>query len=300
MNWDDLKFVLAIARHGSTNAAAKALRTTQPTVSRRLDAFEKRLNVKLFERTRTGLAATNVGSALLEDLSGMERRALALERRLASQDTSLEGSIVVTSLDWLGDHLVSPIAAQFGVRHPLVDVELRNDTRPYNLSRREADLSFRFGTFEQEDLILRRVADVTYGLYASPEYLARYGQPDFEAGCKGHVAVSLHDLLKRVSYVSWLKTLTPNAQVALRSNGLSAHLTIAESGTAIAVLPRFIGDRKQSLQHIAAPLPEPKQPVHMGVHPDMRDAPRIRAFIDFAVDEFRTLLPELNPSGTNR
>jgi DNA-binding transcriptional LysR family regulator len=296
VDWDDLKIVLAIARHGSITAAAKALGTTQPTVSRRLDAFEKRLKIKLFERTSIGLAPSHLGSALLDDLARMEEKALAIERRLASHDTSLEGSIVVTSLDWLGDYLVSPIAAQFGVRHPLVDIELINDTRPYNLSRREADVAFRFGSFEQEDLILRKVAEATYGLYASHAYIANYGLPDFEAGCRDHAVASLYDPASHVSYTSWLKELAPKARVALRSNGLSAHLSIAESGTAMAVLPRLIGDQRHTLHHIAAPLPEPQQPIHLGVHPDMRDAPRIRAFIDFAVAEFRSLLGALNPS----
>ncbi|MFC4170521.1 LysR family transcriptional regulator [Microvirga sp. GCM10011540] len=296
MDWDDLKIVLAIARHGSITAAAKALGTTQPTVSRRLDAFEKRLKVKLFERNSVGLALTNLGSALLDDLSRMEENALAIERRVASHDASLEGAIVITSLDWLGDYLISPVAAQFAVRHPLVDVELLNDTRPYSLSRREADIAFRFGSFEQENLILRKVAEATYGLYASQAYIAQFGLPGFEFGCKGHTVASLYNHASHVSYTSWLKRLAPNARVALRSNGLSSHLSIAENGIAMVVLPRFIGDQRRTLQHIAVPLPEPQQAIYLGVHPDMRDAPRIRAFIDFAVGEFRALIDVLNPS----
>ncbi len=297
MDWDDLRIVLAIARHGSITAAAKALGTTQPTVSRRLNAFEKRLKVKLFERNSVGLAPSHLGSALLDDLSRMEEKALAIQRRVASHDTSLEGRIVITSLDWLGDYLVSPIAAQFAVRHPQVDIELLNDTRPYNLSRREADVAFRFGSFEQEDLILRKVAEAAYGLYASHGYIDRHGLPDFKLGCRGHTVASLYDPARHVSYTSWLRKLAPNARVALRSNGLSSHLSIAESGTAIAVLPRLIGGQRHTLHHIAAPLPEPTQAIHLGVHPDMRGAPRIRAFIDFAVAEFRALFDVLNPSG---
>jgi DNA-binding transcriptional LysR family regulator len=297
MDWDDLKIVLAIARHGSTTAAAKALATTQPTVSRRLTAFEKRLGVKLFERNGVGLAPTHLGAAVLDDLFQMEDKALSVERRVASHDTSLVGKIAITSLDWLGDYLISPVAARFAVRHPLVDIELINDTRSYNLFRREVDLAFRFSTFEQENLILRRVAEASYGLYASQAYIARHGLPKFELGCRGHTVASLYDPASHVTYIGWLKKLAPDARVALRTNVLSSHLSVAENGIAIVVLPKFIGDQRGTLQYIDAPLPAPQQSIYLGVHPDMRDAPRIRAFIDFAVSEFRSLLDTLNPSG---
>src|SRR3546814_10613510 len=83
MDWDDLKFVLAVARHGSLSSAGRALRTTQPTVSRRLDKFERRIGVKLFERDKDGLSRTWLGAALIEGLRSMEAGALTLERRIA-------------------------------------------------------------------------------------------------------------------------------------------------------------------------------------------------------------------------
>src|SRR3546814_20244405 len=89
MDWDDLKFVLAVARHGSLSAAGRALRTTQPTVRRRLDTLERRIGVKLFERAQDGLSPTSLGAALIAGLRSFEAGALPFERRIPSRATRL-------------------------------------------------------------------------------------------------------------------------------------------------------------------------------------------------------------------
>ncbi|HEV7370516.1 LysR family transcriptional regulator [Arenibaculum sp.] len=295
MDWDDMRIALAIARHGSVSAAARALRSTQPTVSRRLQALERRSGVRLFDRQAGGLTPTPLCVGLVESLERMEDGALTVERRIAARDTGLQGAITVTSLDWLGDWVVAPVAAGFGARHPSVTVELLNDWRLFNLSRREADVAFRFGSSGQEDQVERKVADVAYGLYASPGYLEAHGPPDFDAGCAGHAVAALHEGAGRVVFVDWLRALAPAARTVLRANGLSAHLAAAEAGHALAVLPRVMGDARPRLVHVPAPLPGPVRAVRLGVHADLRATPRIRAFIDFAAAELKARAGALNP-----
>ncbi|CAJ0679654.1 LysR family transcriptional regulator [Ralstonia mannitolilytica] len=283
MDWDDLRYIHAIARHGSLGRAAKALGSTQPTVGRRLAGVEARLGVKLFERALNGLQPTELGAALTESLDQMEECALGVERRIAARDTGLQGLILVTTLDWLGDRIVAPAAAEFGRLHPFVSVEVVNDPRLYNLSRREADIAIRFAPFHEESLYQRRIADVTYGLYASPVYLERLGLPDFEAGCDRHPIITLHEGAGRVCQVDWLMRLAPNAPVALRASGVHGQMWAAEAGHGMAALPRVLGDGRPGLARIPTPLPEPSQGVWLGVHAEMREVPRIRAFIDFMV-----------------
>jgi DNA-binding transcriptional LysR family regulator len=295
MDWDDLKITLAVARHGSLNAAARALGTTQPTVSRRLDALERRIGVKLFERATSGLSPTSICAALLDSLSQMEEGAQAVERRIAARDTGLQGTITVTSLAWFGDDVVAPLLAKFCARHQLVTVNMINDPRRFNLSRREADIALRIGSFDQEDLVERKVADVSYGLYATRSYLNHHGSPDFDKGCAGHLVTSLVDSPVEVLHIEWLKAIAPRARWVLQTNGLHSHIAVAETGEAMAVLPRVLGDRRQSLLRLETPLPEPFQPVKLGVHADMRDTPRIRALIDFLVHELKIRSAELHP-----
>ncbi len=293
MDWDDLKTVLALLRAGSLSAAARALGTTQPTVGRRLDALERRLGAQLFERGLQGLRP--LGEALADSLARMEEGALAVERRIAARDTGLQGAITVTSLDWLGEHVVAPIAAHFGALHPLVDLELLNEGRVFNLSRGDADVAFRFGPFEQENLVERKVADVAFGLYAAPAYLARHGMPDFDAGCAGHAVATLHRAGGLVPDVQWLHSLAPQARTVLRANGIGAQLAAAEAGQAMAVLPRVVADRRAALQRVDTPRPGPLRAVRLGVHADLRHTARVRAFIDFAVNALAARADELAP-----
>lgn len=297
MDWDDLKIALAIARSGSLNAAAKALGTTQPTVSRRLDALERDIGAKLFERQVAGLAPTPLCQALLESLDQMAELAQAIERRIAARDTGLQGRITVTSLAWFGDNILAPLLARFSAMHKLVTIDLVNDPRLFNLSRREADIALRMpGSFEQEDLVERKVAEFSYGLYASLAYLNRHGHPNFAEGCAGHRVVSLVESSVRVLHIEWLRQIAPQAHVVLRTNGLQSHIAAVEASEAMAVLPRILGDRISTLKRLETPLPEPVQPVKLGVHADMRDTPRIRALIDFLVRELKALAAELNPA----
>jgi len=296
MDWDDLKIAHAVARHGSLSAAARALGSTQPTVSRRLNALERRLGVKLFEREAGGLTPGSLLTTLLDPLDEMDELAGAVERRIAARDTGLKGTITLTSLAWFGDDVLAPLLARFCIRHPDVIIDLINDPRRFNLSRREADVAVRVGNFDQGDLVERKVADVSYGLYASETYVGRHGQPDFaRKGADQHV-VSLNPSPIKVVPIEWLKAMLPRAAIVLRTNGVQSHVAALEAGEAMAALPRVIGDRRPGLVRFATPIPEPSQPVKIGVHADLRDTPRIRSVIDFLVQELKLMAPELNPA----
>jgi len=296
MDWDDLKIVHAIARHGSLSAAARALGTTQPTVSRRLSALEKGICGKLFEREAGGLVPSPLCATFIEALDQMDEHAQAVERRIAGRDTGLQGTITLTSLAWFGDDILAPLLARFASRHKLVTINLINDPRRFNLSRREADIAVRIGSFEQEDLVERKVADVSYGLYASLAYIERHGQPDFSRKCVGHKVVSLVTSPIKVVPIEWLMSIASRAQVTLRTNDVQSHIVTAEAGEAMAVLPRVLGDRKAGLLRIEPPIPEPFQPVKIGVHADLRDTPRIRSLIDFLVQELKARARALHPA----
>lgn len=295
MDWDDLKTVLAIARGGSLSAAARAMGTTQPTVGRRLEALERRLDAKLFERDAGGMRPTPLAHSLLDELERMDAGAQAIQRQVAARDTGLGGEIRVTSLDWLGDEIIAPMLARFASRHPGVLIELVNDTRVFNLARHEADLAFRFGAFSQENLVDRPVGDVAYALYASAGYLARHGQPDPAEGFDGHQLVLLDRAAGDVPHESGLRALAHRARAVLHGNGLRTHLSVAREGIAMAVLPCLLGDREPALRRVPSAGTASVRAVRVGYHADMRDTPRLRALIEFIVGEFQAQAARLNP-----
>ncbi len=297
MDWEELHLVQLLARHGSLSAAARALGATQPTLSRRLDTFEQKTQQKLFERQPSGLVPTSACLSILSALDEMEANALAVERRLAAKDDALAGTITVTSLDWLGDYLLAPMLTKFAAVHPGVTIHLLNDGRRFNLSRRDADIAFRFGSFDQGDTVERKVADIRYGLFATQAYLDRFGHPDAEGGGRNHAIVELAEAAVQVSLSTWLKHLWPEARVMLRANTIRSQLSAIETGQALATLPCFLAAGRSGVVPVDLGVAAPILPLKLGVHQEMRDLPRVRKLIDFAVQEFAALKPKLNPSG---
>src|SRR5262249_44554538 len=114
MEWSDLRVFLAIAREGTLGGAGRSLGQTQPTMGRRLRALERAVGHTLFQRTADGFVLTNEGASVLRHAERIEEEALALQRRLAGQETSLEGILRISSSDWFGSHVLAPVLAEFG------------------------------------------------------------------------------------------------------------------------------------------------------------------------------------------
>src|SRR5689334_4799791 len=152
MNWDDLRFVLALSRAGSLARAAKELRVDHTTVGRRIEAVEADLGVRLFTRTTTGYVLTAEASALLPEIQRVEEAVLALERGAHAQHDSLEGSVRITSGETFGACYLAPRLVSFGRRHPGLTIELVTGGVVLDLARREADIAVRLFRSSHENL----------------------------------------------------------------------------------------------------------------------------------------------------
>lgn len=287
-DWDDLRYLLAISRNGSLTAAARALGVTQPTMSRRMEHLEARLGAELFERQPTGVLLNPLGTSLLGMAEQMEQAALAAERRLAARGTGLEGTVRLTTLEWIGQHLLAPILASFCRQHPGITVELLTADRILNLARHEADLAVRVMPFDQDSLVQRRLSTLPYALFASEPYLAERGAPDFAAGCPGHMLVTFTETAATFPQVHWLRhRMAPRAQVAVTSNSLDVQLVSIMSGAGFGALPERAGASRPILRRLEAPEPPPGHDIWLGYHEDLRHTPRVRALADHIAAEMK-------------
>jgi DNA-binding transcriptional LysR family regulator len=238
LNWDDLRFFLAVARHGSLSAAARVLKVSQPTVGRRISAFERALGTKLFVATRLGQELSTTGRDLMAHAERMELDVLAAERVTAARDLRMHGRVSVTATAWMIDGVLAPLVSAFSSQYPELELELMADVRHLNLVRREADIALRTSRFEHNDIVQRKVGVVAFGLYASDAYLARYGAPDFAGRCEGHRLIAMSASITRVADVEWLPPLAGKAQIAIRANGRGVMATLASDGIGMACLCR--------------------------------------------------------------
>jgi DNA-binding transcriptional LysR family regulator len=296
MDWDDLRYFLAVARHGTVTAAARALEVAQPTVGRRVTSFEARLGAKLFVRSPAGWGLTAVGRGMLAHAERMEEHALTAETLAAGRDAGLDGSVRISASEWVIRSILGPALAPFVVRHPSLSLELVAEARHASLVRREADLAIRPSKFSHQDVVQRQIGTIEFGLYASDAYLARHGAPDFTAGCPGHVLIAMSDDVGNVADREWLPPITGRARVAVRTNGREPMATMAAAGMGITCLPRFVGDATPGLRLVTTPTPAPRRALWIGVHREARSTPRIRATLTHIAESFGHLRQALCPT----
>ncbi len=279
MDWSDLRIFLAIAREGTLGAAARKIGQTQPTMGRRLRALETALGQTLFQRTADGFVLTDEGTAVLQHAERIEEEAIALERRASGTETQLDGLLRLSSSEWFGTVMLSPVIAAFGERHPRVTVELLTDARLYSLPRREADLVFRIKRFDEPEVISRKLLHIPYALYG------RKGSKAPRVGNgSGARVVTMNAEFADMPDAVWLKRTLPNAEIASRSNNRQAQAELCASGGGFAVLPRPLGDRDRRLVALDIGTTPPGRDTFVGYHRDLRRLARLRALLDIVVE----------------
>lgn len=288
MDWDDVKVFLAVAREGSLGRAARTLGQSQPTMGRRLKALEKHLALSLFLRGSQGFVLTEEGSMVLAHAERMEEEALAFERRVAGQETQLEGLIRTSSSEWFGVHVLAPVFARFQKRHPRVIIELVTDARLLDLGRREADLVFRNQPFDEPDIVQRRLMTISYGLYGSVKLAIPHAGDGQDAPL-----VTMDMAFNDLPDVHWLHRLLPHAHVAMRSNNREAQAALCAAGSGWAVLPTALGDKLDGVVRVDLGEPPPQREMFMGYHRDMRRLGRLRRLLEYVVDECKD--PGISP-----
>lgn len=281
MDWDDLRTFLAIARHGTLSAAARALGVTQPTMGRRLAAMEERQGARLLQRLPGRYGLTALGEVVLGHAERIEAEALAAERTITGRDVALEGVVRLTTVDMLAARIVAPALAALQSRHPGIVVELVPDSRSLSLSKREADIALRMNRFEGNEIAARKVGQMAIGLYASRQMQA--------AVLGGHVRlVTVLEDQAHLPEAAWLRENFPNAAEGFRSNSREVQLWAIKAGAGVGAVSRFRGDEEPDLVRLRTDLTDLTRDIWLGVHVDMRHMPRVRAVMDAVTASLRT------------
>lgn len=281
MDWDNLRVFMALAREQSVRAAATALGVSHSTVSRRIDAFEQDLGVRLFERLPDGFVLTPFGEDTLKTAQNLEDSVNGLQRRVQGQDARLHGALRVTMPDLLAAKLLMPDLAAFGERYPDIDLEVAISYTPFDLTRREADVAIRITRDPPEQLIGRKVITFARAAYAARDYLARH-DPQHQPESVTWIGWDDH-----TRHPSWVRaTAVPNAPVRGRMNNAMVQLAACKAGMGLALLPCFMGDSEPDLARVPPGKPEPAWDIWILTHEDLRSTARVRAFMDFMAEAF--------------
>jgi DNA-binding transcriptional LysR family regulator len=285
-DWNDLKYFLAVARHGSTIAAGKALGLSQSTVHRRLEELERRLGRELVTRHTSGYRLTDFGEELRPYAEQVAAAVEELVRHVSDAARDQAGVIRVTCPEPIVQRM-TPLIERFHARHPKLRVEFVMSDRYLDLSKGEADVAFRSGDTDDE-LVGRKIADSIWAVYASHAYIARNGSPKRIEDLAQHPLVCLDESLSKHRVV-WLKQVAPEAKVAARNNSVLGLMYAVRSGVGLGPLPTAIADEDPDLVRVLGPIPELARSWRLLCHPSRRRSPRVAAFFDFIAEEREAL-----------
>ncbi|WP_315738283.1 MULTISPECIES: LysR family transcriptional regulator [unclassified Bradyrhizobium] len=281
MDWSDLQVFLAVAREGTLGAAGRRIGQSQPTVGRRLRALERSVGQTLFQRTTTGFVLTDEGAMVLAHAERIEEETLSIGRNLGGGDQGLDGTLRIACSDWFGLHMLSPVVAEFAQSHPRVMVEMLTDARVYSLARREADIAFRIASFDEPDVIVRRLTHIRYGVYLQT------GRPQPRPGDgEGHDLITMDSGFGGMPDAVWLSRVLPGARVGIRSNSRDVQARLCALGRGVAVLPRPLGDATPGISRIDLGEEPPGRDTFVGYHRDLKRLARLRALLDLVVARF--------------
>lgn len=283
MDWNDLRYFLAVARDGSALAAARVLGVNQTTVARRIEALEHALGGKLFERGQTGSRLTELGEALVPAAESVETAARAVTEAAHAHRRRQSGVLRVTTNESLANFAVTPALAEFRRLYPDIRVEVIVGDQFLDLSKGEADIAIR-GASERPsapDLVARRLTTVGWGLYCSVEYARQHGRPRTPEELSRHILIGGEGPLAEAPAMRWMMEHAPNAEIHCRSNSLSNLGHSAKAGLGVAPLPELMAATEPDLICCIPPIPGMEAHLWIVTTATLKAAPRVRAFIDF-------------------
>lgn len=282
LDWNDLRYFIAVADQGSTLKAGKALRVSQTTVARRLAALEEALGLSLFERRSAGYSLTADGESLLRHARQVAASVEQFAQAADSRGRDLRGTVRITSEDIYALTLIAPLLRELHEQHPEIVIDLDAAQMLRDLGEGEADIALRSTSKEQAaGLVGRSLGRDDWTLYCSREYASRHGVPSSIKQLKKHTIVGGGGGNLWRHYEAWLQQLGLEDQVAMHHATSSGLLTAVRSGFGVAALPCIVADADPDLIRCIEPRDDHGRIMWLLTHERVRHTPRVRAVIDF-------------------
>ncbi|MCP4908833.1 MAG: LysR family transcriptional regulator [bacterium] len=291
LEWDDLRYFLAVADSGSFNQAALVLGVSYSTVTRRVNALEDRIGVRLFDRNRGGHDLTAAAEEMANVARRMDGEIRSLARQLSGRDQRMSGRIRVAIAEMLALTYMQDLAA-FRHEYPEIEVDLVAASEHADLACLEVDIALRAGNHPPDELVGRRLEMLPVAIYASEEYLARR-PADLELAA--HTWISPNGGFTQLASHAWMLKHAQDAHVAMRVHSGTTLLAAVREGIGIAHLFCAMGDAQPELRQIRPPEPELETALWILTHDDLRTTPRIRAFLDFMAKRIRLRSGQMKP-----
>ena len=273
MNWDDLRFFLALAREGTVSSAGRALKVKHTTVARRIAVLEAKLGSRLFDRLPGGYAMTQVAENLYQHALAMEEVAQAADREVFGMDAQLSGILKLAASYDVFTRLITPRLGEFTEQYPGINIELQSSTSLVDLASRQADIALRLSSRPPDYLIGRKILPLGHGVYASARYLKK--KRDVEK-----LILWEHER----DTPEWVNDHYQGARVVVRVSEIMTMMEVVRNHMGLARIPCYVADTEPSLRRIDVSLTPSTWGVWVLSHVDLRSTARVRVCREFLIN----------------
>ena len=282
-DWNQVRAFLATVEEGSFSGAARALKSTQPTIGRQISELECALGVTLVERSVKGPTLTEAGRNLLDHVRAMGEAATLISMAAEGHSLDVAGEVTITATDLLSAGTLPAILAPLRQSSPGIRVRIVSSNDIQNLLQREADIAIRHVRPEQPELTARHVGDFRASLYASSDYLERAGRPRTprEVADRDFIGTPDPDRLLAPLHNQGIP-LRPENFVIMSDSGVVVW-ELLKAGYGISMMPEVLCEPEPSLEKVLPSLPSLEFPVWLVAHRELQTSRRIRIVFDHLV-----------------
>jgi DNA-binding transcriptional LysR family regulator len=290
LSWELIHVFTAVAKLGSLSKAAKALNTSQPTLSRQIALLEKRLQITLFERSTQGLKITELGARLIESSNMMLQASEQFMRSASGSTLSLAGNIRISANEVIGLYYLPQAITLFNQLYPEIQVEVDISNQTTSLHKRDADIALRMFRPKQPDLIAKRLPDIQLNFVANKEYLLKRGCP------KTLQEISQHNVIGFDRDPQFLKALQQlglpltEKSFHFKTDFLPLQIELVRKGAGITITHKHLIKQWLELQQIMSDIAIPNLEFWLVCHADVQHNRRIRVLMDFLSTHMEELL----------
>ena len=283
--WDDFLYFLKVAACGNMKAAAAELGVNYSSVFRRINGLEERLNVRLFERLKSGYELTKAGEDILDRVQQVEEQMNAIQRLIEGKDVHLSGYLKISTTDTIGYYWLPPYIARFKKLYPDIIIDLDINTRYTNLSKREADIVMPAVNTQPDYMVGKTLAPIYVRLYGAKSYLEEHGMPQTVAEFDRHRFLLPNESLAGMPANKWLRRHVDEKNIAACSDKLTGLYHMARQGLGLTIMPHYVAESDPDMIEVMQLPPECNHHLWILTHPDIRFTARVKAFMQFMYQE---------------
>jgi DNA-binding transcriptional LysR family regulator len=277
--WGEVRTAFQVAKLGTISAAADALGVHHATIIRHIDALEKRLGTRLFQRHARGYTATEAGRDLFTVAMAADEQFAQLANRIRGQGETVAGELTVTTISGIAD-LMTPVLVSFQALHPKVIVRFVSDMRVLRLDYGEAHVAIRAGAAPNEpDNVVQPFVNIRWGMYASDAYVAGHGVPSSTQDFAAHRFVGSDNPENRAPFYRWLRDVVPDSRISFRVTEPAANDAAIRAGAGIGFMPAGVAAREAGLVEVMAPRDEWTSALWLVTHVDLHRTLKVQGFL---------------------